>query len=220
MLKNYFKTAFRSLQRHRKHALLNIMGLGIALAASIIVFLVIQFETSHDKHLANYKQLYQVVSKDKDADGEHFSGGVPFPTIKFLRQDFSQYKFAELMQNYGIQVTAKNTSGNGEDKKFIEETGTFYGDAELLRMFEIKFLSGQPTVLEDVNSVAISKSIADKYFGDWKKAVGNRLNLDNSEHDLSVAAVFEDVPENSDFPFKIVASYSGFVAHDGDRWPL
>ena len=126
MLKNYFKTAFRSLLRHRKHALLNIMGLGVALAASIIVFLVIQFEWSHDTHLSNYKQIYQVVSQDKDADGEHYTVGVPFPYIKFLRQDFPQYSFAQLMSNNNIQVTAKSINVNGEDKKFIEESGVFY----------------------------------------------------------------------------------------------
>ncbi len=220
MLKNYFKTAFRSLLRYRKHSLLNIMGLGVALAASIIVFLVIQFETSHDKHLVNYKQIYQIVSQDKDADGEHYTGGVPFPTIKFLRQDFPQYGFAQLMENNNIQVTAKNANSNVPDKKFIEESGVFYAEPELLKMFEVKFLSGQPNVLKDVNSIAISKSIAEKYFGDWKKATGNLLNLDNSVHNFQVAAVFEDAPQNSDFPFSIIASYDGFVAHESKQWPL
>ncbi|MCW3074562.1 MAG: FtsX-like permease family protein [Flaviaesturariibacter sp.] len=220
MLQNYIKTAVRSLLRHRKHALLNIMGLGIALAASIIVFLVIQFETSHDKHLVNYKHLYQIVSKDKDAAGEHFSGGVPFPTIKFLRQDFPQYAFAELMQNYGTQVAAKNTANHEAAKKFIEEDGVFYGEPVLLKMFEVKFLTGQASVLSDVNSVIISKSTAEKYFGDWQKAVGQRLNFNNATYDYAVGAVFEDVPENSDFPFKIVASYAGFVAHEGADWSI
>ena len=48
--------------------------------------------------------------------------------------------------------------------------------------------------MKDVSSIAISKSIAEKYFGDWKKVTGNRINLDNSIHDFQVAAVFEDVP--------------------------
>ncbi len=220
MLKNYFKTAFRSLVRHRKHALLNIMGLGVALAASIIVFLVIQFETSHDKHLSNYKQIYQVVSQDKDADGEHYTGGVPFPYIKFLRQDFPQYRFAQLMESSDIQVTAKNANGNEQDRKFLEESGVFYAEPELLNMFEVKFLSGKADVLKDVSSIAISKGIAEKYFGDWKKATGNRINLDNSVNDFQVAAVFEDVPSNSDFPFAIVASYASFIAQEGNGWPL
>ncbi len=67
MIKTYFKTAFRNLLRNRKHATLNILGLGVAMAACIIVFLVIQYETSYDKHLQGYDSIYQIVTKDKDA---------------------------------------------------------------------------------------------------------------------------------------------------------
>lgn len=217
MIKTYFKTAFRNLLRHRKHATLNILGLAVALAACIIVFLVIQYETSYDKHLAEYNNIYQVVTKDKDADGEHFTNGVPFPAIKYLRQDNPQYQFTELMQNFGVQVTAK-VPGT-ENKKFREESGVFFGDEDLLKVFEVKFLTGNADVLKDVNSVAISKSLAEKYFTTWKTAVGKIINLDNSEYDLQVAAVFEDVPQNSDFPFQLVASYEGFKSYDR-TWPL
>jgi putative ABC transport system permease protein len=221
MIKNYFKTAFRNLLRHPKHATINILGLGVALAACIIIFLVIQFEYSHDKHLSQYRNIYEVVTKDVDSEGEHFSPGVPFPSIKFLRKDFPQYRFAELMQNYGVQITVKNAGGTAVvNKKFREETGVFYGEPELLKMFEVKFLSGDATVLKDVNSIVISKSMAEKYFTNWQEAVGKRLNIDNDDFDLQVAGVFEDVPQNSDFPFKIVASYAGFVAHNGNGWPL
>ena len=73
MLQTYLKTAFRSLVKNRKHSLLNILGLSVALGACIIVFLVIQYETSYDKHLKNYKNIYQVVTKDVDAEGEHYT---------------------------------------------------------------------------------------------------------------------------------------------------
>lgn len=217
MIKTYFKTALRNLLRNRKHAMLNILGLGVALAACIIVFLVIQYETGYDKHLEGFNNIYQVVTKDKDADGEHFTNGVPFPAIKYLRSDNPQYQFAELMQNFGVQVTVKD--GGKEHKKFREESGVFFGDEDLLKMFELKFLSGNADVLKDVNSVAISKSLAEKYFGEWKNAVGKIVNLDNSEHGLQVAAVFDNVPKNSDFPFQLVASYEGFKSYDR-TWPL
>lgn len=217
----YLKTAFRNLLRNRKHALLNILGLAVALAACIVIFLVIQYEFSYDASISNYKNIYQVVTKDKDADGEHFTSGVPFPTIKFLRKDYPQYQFAELMQNYGSQVSAKDANGTLSGKKFIEATGVFYVEPLLLKMFDVKFLAGNADVLNDVSSVAMNKTMADKYFGNWKNAVGRRLNFDNSSYDLQVAAVFEDVRENSDFPFKIVASYQGFVSHNPkDGWPL
>ncbi len=218
MIKTYFKTAFRNLLRNRKHALLNILGLGVAMAACIIVFLVIQYETDYDKHLKEFNNIYQVVTKDKDADGEHFTNGVPFPAMKYLRNDNPQYQFAELMQNYGVQVTVKE-AGSKENKKFREEDGVFFGDEDLLKIFEIQFLSGNADVLKDVNSVAISRSQAEKYYDNWKDAIGKRINIDNSEHDLQVAAVFEDVPQNSDFPFKVVGSYEGFKSYDR-TWPL
>ncbi|MFT3678997.1 MAG: ABC transporter permease [Ferruginibacter sp.] len=218
MIKNYFKTAFRNLLRNRKHATLNILGLAVALAACIIVFLVIQFETSHDKHLKNYDNIYQVVTKDVDGEGEHYSGGVPFPATKFLRKDYPQYMFTEIFQNYGVQVTVKNPGV--ENKKFREDVGIFYGEPELMKMFEVKFMAGSADILNDVNSAALSKSFAEKYFGNWKEAVGKRVNLDNSKHDFQVAAVFEDVPETSDFPFQLVVSYKGFIADDGNEWPL
>lgn len=219
MIQTYLKTALRNLFKNRKHALLNVLGLAVALAACIVVFLVIQYETSYDKHLSNYSSLYQVVTKDVDADGEHYTSGVPFPAIKFLRQDYPQYRFTELMQNSGVQVTAK-TETNLPGKKFFQEDGMFYAEPELMRMFEVKFLAGKADVLNDVNSIALDKSTAEKFFGDWKTAIGKRVNIDNSNFDLQVAAIFEDVPENSDFPLKVVASYSGFIAHDGNGWPL
>ncbi|MBI2731618.1 MAG: ABC transporter permease [Sphingobacteriales bacterium] len=220
MIQTYLKTTFRNLVKNRKHALLNILGLSVALAACIIVFLVIQYETGYDKHLKNYKNIHQIVTKDVDAAGEHYTAGVPFPLIKYLRQDYPQYTFTEMMQNNGVQVTVKQNSAESNNKKFREETGLFYGEPELMQMFEVNFLTGNASLLKDVNSVALSKSIAEKYFGSWKEAAGKRINIDNSNYDLQVAAVFDDVPENSDFPFKIVASYAGFIAHDGNGWPL
>jgi predicted permease len=221
MIKNYFKTAFRNLLRHRKHAIINILGLAVAIAACIIVFLVIQFEYSHDKHLKEYNNIYQVVTRGVDADGEHFSNGVPFPTTKFLRQDFPQYKFAQLMQDYGVQITVKAADGSSSsNKKFWEEQGVFYAEPEMLDLFEVKFLTGSAAVLKEVNMVVLCRSMAEKYFGNWKDAVGKRIINDNAGYDLQVAGVFEDVPDNSDFPFKIVTSYAGFVAQNGHGWPL
>ncbi len=219
MINTYFKTAFRNLKRHRKHAFLNIAGLAVALAACIIVFLVIQFEYSYDKHLKGYDNIYQVVTKDVDADGEHFTQGVPFPVTRLLRQDFPQFSFGQLMQDYGVQITVKG-NGTESNKKFWEEEGIFYGEPQLLDMFELKFLSGSAAVLNDIHSVVICRSLADKYFGNWKEAVGKEIVNDNAAFNLQVAGVFEDVPANTDFPFKLVSSYAGFVANKGNGWPL
>ena len=59
------------------------------------------------------------------------------------------------MQNYGSQISAKDGAGSLNGKKFIEETGVFYAEAEVLKMFEVKFLSGNADALKDVSIFSI-----------------------------------------------------------------
>ena len=71
-----------------------------------------------------------------------------------------------------------------------------------------------------MNSAAICKSVAEKYFGKWQDAEGKYIKFDNGDHVLKIAAVFDDVPANSDFPFRILASYEGWRNNEGKGWPL
>ncbi len=217
----YFKIALRNLLRNRKHALLNVLGLAVALAACIIIFLVLQFELSFDKHLKGYNSIYQVITKDTDANGENWSSGVPFPAAKFLRKDFPQYQFGQLMANFGSQVTAKNKDGAVNGKKFIEEEGIFYADPEILKLFEAKFIAGNADALRQVNNIALNKTMAEKYFGSVGEAMGRRINFDNATNDYQVAAVYEDMPDATDFNIKIAAAYAGFETYNTpEGWPL
>lgn len=220
MIQNYFKIAWRNLRRNKKHALLNMAGLGVALAACIVVFLVIQFEYSYNKHLKQYDNLHWIVTKSTDGAGENFSGGVPFPVVKLLRKDFPQYTFAEMMQYYGQQVMAKNTNAAISPRKFFETTGVFYGEPELMKLFETRFIRGNAESIRNVNTIALSKSTAEKYFGSVQEAMGQRVNFNNTPFDYEVTSVFEDMPENSDFPFKLVASYASFIAEFKNNWNM
>lgn len=221
MLKSFFLTAIRHLNRNRKHALLNIAGLGVALAACLVIFLVIQFEYSHNSHFKNRDQLYHVATLDVDQDGDHYTGGVPFPLINHLRQDYPQYLFGQFMQNYGAQVTIRKPGNNRQhDDKYLENMGLFFAEPEIATLFEIHFLAGNAQALKGVDNVALSRKMADKYFGSWQKAMGERINLDNEKNDLTVAAIFENMPDNCDFPFQLLASYAGFEAHNSTGWPL
>ncbi len=69
MFKNYFKTAFRSLRRNRIYAIINIAGLSVGIAASILIFLVIQFETSFDNFHKDKDHIYRIATEFKTADG-------------------------------------------------------------------------------------------------------------------------------------------------------
>ena len=218
MLTNHFKIAWRSIQKNRTYTFINVLGLSVAVAACLTIFLVVQYETSYDNFWADHEDMYQIVTKDIDADGEGFTSGVQFPAIKFLRQDYPQITFGEIIQNYGSQVTVTDASGIKNEKKFLEETGIFYADPELFKIFEVQWLSGNKDVLYIPEAVVLSKAMAEKYFGSWQQAVNGYIKLDNSNNIKQVLGIFEDLPNNSDFPFKLAASYKGWLAVDGPDW--
>ncbi|GAO44383.1 ABC transporter permease [Flavihumibacter petaseus] len=212
MIRNYFVIALRNIRRYKGHAGINILGLAVALAACTIIFLVLQHEFSYDQYHKHANRTYQLVRKDVYPDGDNFDIGMPFPTIRALRNDFPKIKFAEIFTSYGSQVTVMQNAETISNKKFIEGPGIIFAEPELFDMLDVKWLAGNATALNSPGLAAISRSQANKYFGDWKAAMGRYLKLDNNIL-IQVAAVMEDVPVNSDFPFQIVPSYKTFLAN-------
>src|SRR6266487_1945554 len=205
MLKNYLKTAFRNLLRNKGYAAINVSGLAIGMAACILLFIVVKYELSYDKFQPNYKNIYHVVTTDKYTDGMEYTAGIPFPALEALRTDYPQITTGVLYANNGSQITVRG-SNNISDKKFIEPVGMFFADPEFFKIFQYKWLVNSPAVLREPNVTVLSKKMAEKYFGNWKRAVGQFLKLDNAIT-LKVAGILEDVPANSDFPFAVVTSY-------------
>lgn len=220
MFQSIFKTAFRSLNRNRRHALLNILGLSVAMAACIVIFLVLQYEFSFNNHITKGEQLYQVVTKDVDAAGEHFTSGTPFPACDYMRKDFPQYTIGQFIQNYGVQVTAKSKDGALTGKKFIEGSGVFYVEPEIVDLFEVKVLQGTAETLKSPYAVLLSEKLATKYFGSPGQAMGMRLKFDNEQEDYQVTGIFQDIPSNTDFPFSMLKSYEGFKRVEGSNWGI
>ena len=208
MIKNYLKTAFRNLVRHKVFSFINISGLAIGIASCLLLFTVVKYELSYDKFQPAYNSIYHVLTMDKKADNVEYNGGVPFPALDALRIDFPQIPTGSLMSNYGSQVTVlgNNASNPAADKKFIESTGFFFADPQFFDVFHYNFLSGSAAVLKDPNVTVLTQKMAEKYFGDWKIAVGQYLKLDNAIT-VKVGGILENVPANSDFPLAIVTSY-------------
>jgi putative ABC transport system permease protein len=214
MLKNYLLIGFRNLIRHKSYATLNILGLAIGIAACLLIFTVVQFEFSYDTFHANYNRIYRVVVEDKYPSGEiGYNPGTPYPVPVALRQDLPQLStVAALNSTYGSQITVlgKNAEAAYSGKKFIENIGIFFMEPQFFDIFDAAWLLGNPEkALTQPNSVVLSKKQAEKYFGDWREAIGQYLKLDNAIT-LTVSGVIEDMPSNSDFPLKVLISYETF----------
>ena len=69
MFRNYFKTAWRNLARHKAHTTINVAGLATGIAASLLIFIVVSYELSYDTFQTNYNNIYRIVTSSKHADG-------------------------------------------------------------------------------------------------------------------------------------------------------
>jgi putative ABC transport system permease protein len=207
MFKNYCKTAFRNLIRNKKFSLINISGLAIGVASAMLIFIVVHYELSYDTFQPDYKNIYQVAIESKFPDGTSYTPGTPYPALYALRNKFPQVTTGVLYSNYGSQLTVVAPDGTpSKEKRFIEESGIFFADAEFFKIFKTKWLSGSPVVLDQPNKIVLSKKMAGKYFGEWENAVGKLIRLDNL-NTVQVAGIIEDAPGNSDFQFGAIGSY-------------
>ena len=82
MLQNYFIIAYRNLIRNRTFSVINILGLSVGIACCLLIFLVVRFHTSFDKHQSKYNRVFAAVTYSKYTGGEWRNPGIPAPFAK------------------------------------------------------------------------------------------------------------------------------------------
>lgn len=218
MFKNYFKIAYRNLIRHKVFSTINITGLAIGIASCLLLFTVVKYELSYDTFQPDYKNIYHVVTQDTDSEGVDYTPGIPFPALNALRLDFPDVTTGVLCANFGSQVSVMGENANNNavapDKKFIVESGFFFCDPDFFKVFNYTWLSGSPELLKEPNVTVLSRKTAEKYFGEWKNAIGKFLKLDNLIT-VKVVGVLENTPANTDIPLEVVSSYETLKSSNG-----
>lgn len=209
MFRNHIKIAFRNLWKNKGYSIINIVGLSIGLAVCLLIFLFIRYETNFDAFHANKNRIYRIVSSWQYGDGMEYSEGTPLPLPRAVEADFPEFEKVAAVARAGYQITVPGT-GNKTAEKFDESGKMFYVQPEFYEMFDFPWLVGEPaTALKAPNSVVLTQSYAKKYFGDWHKALGQTLILNNKKT-LKVTGILKDIPESTNFPFYIAISYSTF----------
>lgn len=208
MLKNYFKTAFRSLLRNKQYAIINILGLAAGLAVCLIIGMIIRFEMSFEDFHSKKDRIYRVLTEYHHADAANifYGRGVPLPMPAAMKMNFKEVeKSAPMFADYNDQYLILGEHGETV-KKFKEEKGTLFTTPEFFEIFDFPWLAGNPaTALKDPNAAVLSKEIAEKYFGDWKLAMGKTIKWNNAEA-LTIKGILETIPVNTDLQLKVVIS--------------
>lgn len=212
MFKNYCRHGWRNLLKNKLSTLINIGGLSIGLATGIIILLWINGESSYDSFHQHKTDIYQLMSNSYH-DGRWFTGdATPGPLAEKIKREFPEIKYTTRHAYGGQQLLSTG-------KKSIYQQ-SMYADPDYFNIFTFPAISGNPvTALQDPGAIILSESTAHRLFGD-KDPIGNIIKH-NNQHNLRVAAVIRDAPENSSIQFDVVLPFRLYELENADwidRW--
>src|ERR1700754_5079566 len=203
MIKNYLRSAWRNIARHRFISFINIFGLTIGITCCLLITAYIINELSYDKFNANADRTYRVTRIFYSRNGEenlHLSAVAP-PFGPLLKNAFPDIeKVTRVLPNNSIIFKYK-------EKLFNEKNGAF-ADENFFDVFSLNITNGdKKTALNDPYSVMLTDEIAKKYFGN-EDPINKTIILDNIKHEFKVTGIFEPMPENAHMHPNILVSFN------------
>ncbi len=205
MIRNYFKTAWRSLLKDRQFTVLNVLGLSAGLACSLLIFLWVSDELSYDKFFTNDERLYRLLER-RSYNGETFYADESSARLsEAVRQDLPEVEYAAAIapahwfpQNT-LSVDDNNIKASGQ-----------YVEKDYFSIFSFQLLEGNKnSVLADKSSIVLSDELATKLFGTTENIVGKPVWFDR-EVTFYVSGIFKKMPANSSQQFDFVLSFDYF----------
>src|SRR5688572_7679631 len=203
MIKNYFKTAWRTLWKNKTFSAINIFGLSVGVAAFLLIINYLRFEYSYDDHHTRKERIFRVPMVVAEKDGKEQTFAFTYPAVApALKKDFPEIAEAARFRRQGGIVKYG-------DLKIIEPGTLYYADSSLFNIFSFRFKKGNAiTAFKELNDAVISEATAKKYFGEIDP-IGKALHY--RDEDYVVKVVLEDIPANSHIKFNILLNYSKYI---------
>jgi len=202
MFKNLLLVAFRNFKRDKWYSLLNILGLMIGITFSLFLIFYIKDELSYDEYNKKADRLFRISSYIKEPEKDTMKMAITqIPLGPTLKKDFP-----EVEESARLISSGKSMFRNGDLRLYEEKV--FFADSNLFRLFTHQFIEGDPnTALLAPQSLVLTASVAEKYFGRTSSVVGRSLQDDKGKV-YKVTAVIKDVPKNSHIIFNVLVSFS------------
>ncbi len=210
MFKNYFKVAFRNLIKNKLNSSINIFGLTVAIAASIVIFLFANNELTYNANHKNAKSIYLVYKERITPTGTQITRDTWLPMAEALRNDYPSIINA-------TRVWVDDASVQYGTKRF--EENVTYADPGLFEMFTLPLKESDPSIFSsDIHSVVISQEIARKYFG-TDNPIGKSMTIDYTT-DYIVRGVLDEIPQTSSVQIDIMAPAESvsFYEENKENW--
>ncbi|MDH3649559.1 MAG: ABC transporter permease [Saprospiraceae bacterium] len=196
MYKNYLVTAWRNLVRNKGYTLINILGLAIGLTCFILIILYVKSELGYDSFHEEADQIYRVALERKYPGRSRHYAIIPHSFAQSIEDDIPEVK-----ESCRLFYFAQNTVFIKQGEDVREETRFMWADSTFFEVFSLPLLSGDPaSALVEPNSLVLTESMAEKYFGQqWKSLniLGELIDFPQTEDDPKVTGVCADFPANS-----------------------
>ena len=191
MLKNYLKTAVRSIVRQRLYSAINIFGLSFGMACCFLISLYVYDEVSFDKFFEEGDRTYRIALERQYPDHTRYFSSSSVMVAPTLLANYPDVEKATRLHRlfFAPQVVVTVEDQSYQESRFL------WADSNFFEVFSFRFLEGDPTTaLDALNKVVLTDKTARRYFGNAPAL--NKTIVVGAE-DFVVSAVIEDIPENS-----------------------
>jgi putative ABC transport system permease protein len=212
MIRNYLLLTFRTFSKQKLHTLINILGLSIGLASTILIFLYIHSELNFDSVFPKPGQTYRLALKITNAQGDiSYDNTMPGGWGKRMKADLS-----EVTEDFKFIWIGYPTSLREKDKdKILLTEDIYWVEPDIYKTMYFPLVKGNAErALEDPNSLVITETAARELFGDAepmdKEVLLRHPSVTGPEEMLvTVTGVIKDYPENTHFNVKYMLNYHG-----------
>jgi putative ABC transport system permease protein len=226
MFKSYFKTALRSLLKNKTFSFINIAGLAIGISASLVIYLIVQYDFSFDKFEKDNNRIYRVVSDYTFSGQSSHDSGVPHAMPAAVANEITGVEVVAPFRtwNDGVKVSI-NSENKKEPLVYKKQKNIIFADENYFKLLQYTWLAGSSIrSLQQAYQVVLSEANAQLYFpgAPADKIVGKEIIFNDSIR-TTVTGIVKDLKQNTDFTFKTFISRAtiempGLKPDDGDEW--
>lgn len=195
---NYLKIGFRNLLKHKSYTLINLIGLTVGLAVTILLFFYVQFHLSFDSFHPETSSLYRVLRVQNGDQGEFQFPSLPLALQPVIQENMAdQVDYTNFIPN---NFLVKRANGDGFNQSVTMVSSDFF------EMFGYEILKGvYPKAADERGGIVLSELAATRFFGE-EDPIGKELQVRITDELLnySVVGIIEDTPANSSLNYEIL----------------
>jgi len=215
MFKNYMKIAGRNLLKHKAYSFINILGLAVGIAASVLIFLYVKDESSFDRFHAKADRIYRITADwSNKGDSRIHQLGTPSVLARTIRDKYPQAESVTQLCGPLGDIFLKYRENS------LKETDAYLAEPSFFEIFTFPLASGDSrTALKDPNTIVLSQALAAKLFGK-EDALGKTIQIQvmGSEKPYLITGVAGNVPLNSHVRFELLVSMTSYFKGDETGW--